>query len=261
MQHFLHFLRLNIESKFLKPIRIMKRKTKLMATLLICGLVFSSCIRVNRSISKRISKVEVINRNYKNINSFERIDIDAVCGVEYRQSDTTSVTATGDKDDLDALMVKAEDGKLIIKFKQTKNISRLSDIDDVKFVISSPDLIEVNMKGAGQFETLGPLDTDTLRLMLKGAGEMEIENLICDRLEATLHGTGNFDFDNITSQSALLELKGIGNIETEFANGGDVEARLKGVGNIEIEGNINSLSKSIKGTGNIDNSALVNRTQ
>ncbi|MCR5129860.1 MAG: DUF2807 domain-containing protein [Prevotella sp.] len=238
----------------------MNKSAKIMTALLLSGLTFSSCVRFNRTIDISKEKVEVVNRNYKEISTFERIYVDAACEIEYTQSDTTSVTATGDKDDLDALMVKVEDGKLIIKFKQTKNISRISDIDDIKFVISSPDLIEVNMRGAGEFETQGVVDTDTLRLLLKGAGQVDIDHLICDRLETTLHGTGNFDFDDITCQSALIELKGVGNIKANFTSGGDVEANLKGVGNIEIEGNIRAISKSVKGTGNIQIDALVEQS-
>ena len=47
------------------------------------------------------------------------------------------------------------------------------------------------------------------------------------------------------------------NADVEFKNAGHVDCLLSGVGNIDLEGTVKSLSKNVRGTGNIDTTELM----
>lgn len=231
----------------------MSKFLKIMVALMVTTLALASC-RMNLDKKFQIDKEnkEVTIRNFKNFNSFERIKINAVCDVSFAQGDTFSITASGEKSNIDALIIKSEKGELDINCKSMKKLTRISDSPTAHIEITAPDLIGVELCGAGRFTADQIIDTDTLQLLIKGAGVINVKEVICDKLVADLRGAGTMQLGPITSQCASLELKGVGVLGVDFENGGDVDARLTGVGTININGHVKSLQKVIRGTGNIN---------
>ncbi|MBQ9637292.1 MAG: DUF2807 domain-containing protein [Prevotella sp.] len=234
----------------------MSKPIKIMVVLVLAALSLTSCEINYGNLAKVTSrdkvKHEETTRIFKNFKPFERIVINSVCKVSYEQGDTFSVIATGKKSELESLIVTSDNGELTIDYSTMKKLTRMSAAPDIRIAVVSPDLIGVEMRGAGQFKSEHPVDTDTLRLTLKGAGVFSMGELVCDRLIADLRGAGTMNLENITTQSASLELKGVGLLQADFESCGDVAARLTGVGTINVDGNVKRLSKRIHGTGSIN---------
>ena len=197
-----------------------------------------------------------VTKNIENVAPFERIRIDAPCNLYFTQGNTTKVeVVASDSEVMEKFKVTVADGCLDIQMKG-RGWSNWKRKRSATIYVTSPDLIEVNMHGAGSFKVEGDLDTDTLRLRLKGAGDMDFPNIICDRIEAHLKGVGDMDFHQLQTQQAELNLRGVGNIDAHFVKSGSVRCTLQGVGDIDLSGEVKSLEKKVQGTGKIDVSDL-----
>ena len=229
----------------------MKQKTMTLIALAALVVLVGSC---DWKVEKN-SKGKVVH-THTNLRSFERIRIDAVCDVHYRQGDTTKVKiVASDPEVMEKTKITVDDGCLDIRSKG-RGWSNWKKKRTVSVYITSPDLIEVDMHGVGSFKAEGNLDTDTLRLRLKGTGDMDFQNIICDRIEAHLEGVGDMDLHQLQTQHAEISLKGVGDLDAHFVNSGSVNCSLKGVGDIDLSGEVKSLQKRKQGTGKIDDSDL-----
>ena len=134
---------------------------------------------------------------------------------------------------------------------------RVDHSEKADIYVSSPDLISVVMRGAGDFEAKNLLDTDTLNVELNGAGNIDFDRIVCDEAYLIVKGAGNLEVDKLTANRTKIAMLGVGNADVEFVNAGHVDCLLSGVGNIDLEGTVKSLSKNVRGTGNIDTTELM----
>ena len=234
---------------------MMKQKTMTLMALAALVVLVSSCSWEITNDSKG-SNGPKVTKNIENFAPFERIRIDAPCNVYFTQGNTTKVkVVASDSDVMEKIKVLVDNGCLDIRMKG-KGWSNWKKKRSATIYVTSPDLIEVNMHGAGSFNVEGDLDTDTLRLRLKGAGNMDFPNIICDRIETHLEGVGNMDFHQLQTQQADMSLRGVGNIDAHFVKSGSVRCALQGVGDIDLTGEVKGLQKTLQGTGKIDISDL-----
>ena len=230
----------------------MNRKLTILTAVATIVLAVSGC---ELKMKKNLPPTSV--EEYGKITSFERIRIKAACEIRYRQADETKVTTfVKGKYEPQSVTVKSDGEWLFIEQEQKLLREWKKGKGKIVVEISSPDLIEVDMRGAGTFQVDGNLDTDTLLIRMKGAGKITIPSLVCDRLQANLKGVGSFDFGKVTAQYAQLGIEGVGNIRAMFHNSGSVGCSLRGVGNITLSGNAEKLTKNRRGTGRIDTSEL-----
>ena len=108
------------------------------------------------------------------------------------------------------------------------------------------------MEGSGDFCINGKLDTDTLNLYLKGSGDIEMANVICDEFHSTLLGVGDIDIKSLTAKRSDVKLKGVGDVKIHFVNSGYASLDLQGVGDIFLSGNVKNFRKRTRGTGDIN---------
>ena len=223
---------------------------------LACVFSLSSCERqVKKSLPEGIER----EKRSCDVTDFERIEVNAFCDVKFVQDGLTRVVIEGRKKDLDRLSVQVKDETLVIGYDEKKTGSHRRDVGGykrVRVLVSSPDLIALNMKAAGSIETEGLLDTDTLDVVVHGAGNVEFERVVCDVLQLQLQGAGNVEFDKLTAQHSNISLRGVGNIDVDFENSGTADCRLDGVGNIGLKGTLNQLKKDVRGVGRIDTNGL-----
>lgn len=233
---------------------IMKKNVVLLMSLLVVGLVVSSC---HYKFEKTVSVKTGLALVEDSVDEYERVVVEAACDVKFIQSDVSMVKIKCDKSDLGQIRHYVSDGVLYIVADKRKGGSLLQvrDMGDVDIELYSPDLIGLELKGAGEVE-IDELDTDTLTIEMRGAGDVDLGNIVCDRLDTRLHGAGSIKIESLTTQWADIELKGVGNVDVGFVNSGNVKCSLKGVGNVKLRGNVRKLTKSVKGTGNVDVSEL-----
>ena len=234
----------------------MNKKAIVAICLMAAAVLTNSChVKVNKTVTH--SKV---TKTYKGsaVKPFDRIIIDAFCDVRYIQGDSTSVAISyADPKDFADLDIKNQDGRFIIGYKTSHKVTRLKDDDMLKVVITTPDLIEVEMNGAGVFWSGNPIDTDTLLLQMKGAGKIEIGTIVCDRLLADLKGAGKIKLGPIAAQDCVIELKGVGKVDANFERCDYIDAKIMGVGKVKLSGKAKKYDAHIMGTGKIDHDYLI----
>ena len=207
---------------------------------------------------------------------FVAIDVAGSPTVRYQQADSTSVEVTGPESQVENITVRVENGRLKIGSKNDKSLLRMNSVDKVVVYVTSPDLIGVTLSGSGDFICETPLDTDTLKLLLRGSGDIDFASVLCDCLNAEVVGSGDVDVKQAQTQMASLRLTGSGDLDVRLKNtaqtsisllgSGDidvdfdncrlVDCQLRGSGDIELSGQIEHLTKQKSGSGSIDKGKL-----
>lgn len=199
-----------------------------------------------------------VTKKLKSLPYFNKIVLDGALDVEFSQASRGGVAIKGRKSIVENVKVKVKNQTLYLSLDE-KDWFRVDHSEKADIYVSSPDLISVVMRGAGDFETKNLLDTDTLNVELNGAGNIDFDRIVCDEAYLIVKGAGNLEVDKLTANRTKIAMLGVGNADVEFKNAGHVDCLLSGVGNIDLEGTVKSLSKNVRGTGNIDTTELIVR--
>jgi len=227
-------------------------KKILSLAIIILGVVtMGSCMRISRTVTQQ----KRYEKNVK-LQNFERLHLDCAYNVQFAQGDHWAVKCVGSRKALSDVRFENKDGELFIYSKQRHYGFPEDNNDILKIYITSPDLTAVSLLGAGNFVCKDSLDTDTLQLYLKGAGNVELANVVCDDVRGYMRGVGNLEIEHLTSQQATFNLKGIGNVDVHIDQCNVVDCTLKGIGNIELSGFVKQLNKHVNGFGKIDTDDL-----
>lgn len=232
-----------------------------------------SCGEMNISFSgKHVTE----NRQLKD---FEEIEINGSPTVYYTQGTTYSVEVKGPEDLVKNILTEKDGKTLVIRNKGKFGIVniQMGGEDELAVYVTSPDLIGVRLNGSGDFISSQRIDTDNMNVVLRGSGDIEISDLICDRCQLELIGSGDMDVKRLEAREASasvtgsgdmklalfnvlttsLLLKGSGDLDAHFAEGCQrVESELHGSGEIELSGQVHQFNKHKSGSGEIDTDRL-----
>lgn len=252
------------------------KKSILLLTVAVAML--TSCISVQEIKSDKPIKVEK-----RQTGPFERVRLIGSPTVYYAQGNTTSVRVEAPEDLLEYVVTEVKDSSLNIRLNdQAKSIIknfRFIQGDDIKVYVSSPDLIEVSLTGSGDFKSDQHVDTDNLRVELKGSGDIYFADIICDNISTLLVGSGDINIDKVVAASSSIELvgsgdlkiahegvartdillKGSGDIKSIMNHCGNVVSDLRGSGDITLSGDVRSMQNNKVGSGDYHTSQLVIR--
>jgi hypothetical protein len=244
------------------------KKFNLWIIALVVMVGFTAChVSINANDKEKVSSV-------RKVKPFDHIIVDASCDVHYVQGDSLKVEVIGNKIAVNSLITTCEGNTLNISVKRPLNF--FGNMASATVYITTPDLVDITMRGAGDFEAKGRLDTDTLHVNLIGCGDLNLEDVICDEISTMLKGTGDLNIRQLQCNHSMicllgtgdvdvnehnvatsrLILKGVGDMDVNFNNCGNVDTQLYGVGDITLKGNVKYLTKSSQGTGDISISQL-----
>ena len=251
----------------------MKAKHSLVCSLFILVMVqmLVSCVcreNVLVSDSKRVTQ-------QRSLKGFERIDVYGSPTVYYTQADSFSVRLDGPENVISEVLTEVEGNTLSIRNKGKIGIVNISvgSVSDVNVFVSSPDLIGVQLFGSGDFKSEGHVDTDNIRIALRGSGDIDFSDIICDSCSSELVGSGDLKIrrlKTITSSISLVgsgdmtisqwdvkktdvNLKGSGDVKVNFVEGCKaVSCNLVGSGDIKLKGHLDSVEKHKTGSGEIE---------
>lgn len=228
-------------------------KKILSLAILVLGMVcMGSCVQVTRKTTRADKEVR-----YLKVANFDRLKLNCAYNVKYVQGDRWMVKFVGTSNAIADMRFANKDGELHIYSEQRQYDFPDINTDYVQIYIMSPDLIGVSLLGAGNFKCENTLDTDTLNLYLKGAGNLKFANIVADEVRGEMKGVGNMTIENLESQQASFILKGVGNTKVHINRCDRVECKLKGIGNMKLSGNVKQLDKHANGLGKIDTDNLI----
>lgn len=251
----------------------MKAKHSLVSCLfvLVMAQMMMSCVYRENVLLADSNNVTQVRK----LNGFERIEVYGSPTVFYTQADSFSVRLDGPENVVKEILTAVEGNTLTVRNKGKIGIVNISvgSVGDVKVYVSSPDLIGVQLYGSGDFKSESHLDTDDMRIMLRGSGDIEFSDIICDNCTSELVGSGDLKIKRLKAFSSSISLVGSGDVsvsqwdvadtDIHLKGSGDVDVRfvegckrakcnLVGSGDIKLKGHVESLEKHKSGSGDID---------
>lgn len=251
----------------------MKTKQWMMAgALLALAVTFTSCVNSLKSLS-RLSDSERVSET-RSLKGFEQIEVNGSPTVYYTQADTFSVVVKGTNSYVDDIITEVNDGVLNIRNRGKIGIVNVSfDHDEGAVYVTSPDLTAIRLNGSGDFVSSQRVDTDNMQIVMRGSGDIDVKDLICDHCTSELIGSGDLNINRLESQTSAITLvgsgdidirqwqvldtdvalRGSGDISVHFAQGcRSVKCQLAGSGDIKLSGQIDHYSGEKGGSGDID---------
>lgn len=229
------------------------------AAMLSCGAVVASA---NMGVEASVISVDGAKKTSRQVNVkyFSRIEVMGAADVVFRQTSggRPQVTVVGNSDDVERVKVSSDGKTLYVSEKLGLGSWHLfSDGDEVKVYVSAPDLTAVSIIGSADFDANGKVDTDNLSIIVRGSGDVEMKNVICDNASVQVLGSGDVDIKNLVAQRrADINVKGSGDVDINFVKSGHVSCSILGSGDVELKGRVKSLKKLVKGSGDIDTEKL-----
>ena len=248
-----------------------KRQLAVVGMMMAATIMMTSC--VTRCGQQTVFGEKTITEN-RLLKGFEEIEINGSPTVYYTQSDSFSVTVKGPESRVENILTETNGKTLVIRNKGKMgpvNI-QLGDDGGLTVYVTSPDLTGVRLSGSGDFISDQRVDTDQMEIMLRGSGDIDIKDLICDRCNVELVGSGDIDLDRLDTKELSASLVGSGDIELHLWNTEDsrlalrgsgdidatfhqnckaVECELRGSGDITLKGEVSRFSKEKSGSGDV----------
>jgi len=224
---------------------------------------------------------KVVEKKF-DVKDFKQVELFGASKVIYQQGDSCSVTLRADESKIADCEAYSDGQTLSVRYKGNvtinvgffdllRAINHSTDEGEIVFYVTSPDLTSVSLSGSGDFISKNKVDTDELTVTLRGSGDIDFSDIICDRLYGYVIGSGDLDINRVESLTSKFELKGSGDIDvaqykvkqTELSvlGSGDIKvichdcevvnATICGSGDITLSGDIKRLNKSIRGSGDI----------
>lgn len=206
----------------------------------------------------KYSKTEPHGMHERDLKGFERIEQLGSLDVKYAQADSFSVRVEAPVKVLNDVETYVTGNKLVVRMKGEGKLINLgvSDADDVTVFVTSPDFLGIELKGSGDFESNGLVDTDNLDITLNGSGDIKFDDIICDRINVSLVGSGDVDVKNVKTLWAGVQLVGSGDVKMRLDDSGAVDANLTGSGDITLSGHVKEYNYHVRGSGDMNTSGL-----
>lgn len=212
----------------------------------------------------------------RSLSGFEKIVLKGSPTIKYTQGNQFKVEVRAPKDIVKNVQTYVKGKTLEVSVRSRKWPWRGSKDKDVTVLVTSPDLIGIELLGSGDFECKSHLDTDNLVVRLKGSGDIDFSDIICDKLNASVVGSGDLTIDKVISQTAeidlvgsgdikirqekvnqtKIDLKGSGDIALSLQSCGIVDCHLFGSGDITLQGDVTKLNTYKRGSGGISTKKL-----
>lgn len=190
-------------------------------------LSFYSCAGNSQRI---IGKGEVIT-DKRTVGSFTGVNLEFSGDVMIKQGNETSVDVVTQANIAQEVETVVEDNILHVRFKKRQGYNDYSTKKLTVYVVS-PTIENLSLTGSGELTALSDIKSSNLKVLLKGSGNLKLQNIDCTALEARLQGSGNVSMSGGTAVSAVYELTGSGDLIAEKVKSRSVSASLKGSGNI-----------------------------
>ena len=224
---------------------------KVLLSVMALGMLTACNVHFTKSVKAQAAEERPLK-------GFERIELLGSLDVKYEQADSFSVVVKAPQKVIDDVQTRVEGDRLVVNMKGSNRFLNMgiSDSEDVTVYVTSPDFLGIELKGSGDFDCQGLLDTDNLDIVLKGSGDIEFDNVICDQVNVSLVGSGDVEVKTVKALRSQVSLVGSGDVKMRFNDSGSVESSLKGSGDITLKGQVKEFKSNVRGSGEIDTEEL-----
>ncbi len=192
----------------------------------------------------------VVTRDIE-VGNFANVTTLGAVKIVFTQDSVCSLRVEGNEKAIDEYNIEVENGELNVRHKSSKgkvdkNTPRMT------LYLTAPSLSEIYVEGAGDLNLEGDIvQTEAMTVNISGAGDLDIDNLTCERFDIQISGAGDADIDRLTCEGNVeIEVKGVGDVDANVKCG-DLALRISGAGDAELDVNCEYLRTYINGAGNV----------
>lgn len=207
----------------------------------------------------------IIKEEIRKVESYQSININGSADVILTDELQGEIRIVAEENIIPIILTEVNKNGLSISAKPKTNFSTKRK---VVVYVPAQGVNTLNIRGSGDIKYDGELNVSQLKLNLIGSGDIELKNVITEKVEINLRGSGDIDLGGKTKQ-ITANLQGSGDIsafdliaenaEVSVQGSGDVdvtatqsfEGKVSGSGNIKVKGNPKNVSKKTSGSGKI----------
>jgi len=216
------------------------------------AIAMTSCLVNTRGLSNRILTGSDEKTDLNDVvESFDKIKIKGSIDVTYVPSDVYEYKAVVPENFVERFQVEVNDkGVLVLSLDKKDNI--IISNGEIKVTIYGPQLYGVDISGSGDFNAEMISLVGEFNLNINGSGDVEINELVCDRAEFFINGSGDIDVKKINTYDIVAEINGSGDIDIAGKTEGG-KLVINGAGDIDVENLEVSehLETKVRGSGSI----------
>lgn len=235
------------------------------------GLLSGSC-----TVSKADS-IETVKKAVK-LSDFNSVTVTGSYEVEYVPGPAGKAVLEGPADLVENTQLDIREGQLTVgsRTRDRKTIVVMGHMKPVVVKVSSPRVGSVSVAGSGSFRSAGNMEAGRVLLSVAGSGDVEIPRIDCESIEVTIAGSGEVELGDVYAtvadcsvagsgdikarlhavETTGVGVSGSGDVEIAFDNCGRARVAISGSGDVELSGTLNSLEKSVQGSGSVDTGRL-----
>ena len=229
---------------------------------LVVTMMMTSCMN-DRSYMKLTVDEGPMVTDVRHLTAFEEIEINGSPTVYFKQADSCSVVVKGPEETIKDIITEKAGKALVIRNRGKVGIFNISfhDYANLSVYVTAPDIVGVYLNGSGDFISEERIDTDNMHIALRGSGDIDVKNLICDKCDVELIGSGDIDMDRLEAQDVSTSLIGSGDVDLNLWNVMETSLLLRGSGDIGVnfKQGCHTVSCELNGSGDISLSGKVRR--
>jgi len=158
---------------------------------------------------------------------FDKIDSEGIADMRFHKSDEYKMVIKTDSNIHDYLLLDQKDDKILISMKPGSY-----DFKELNIDIYCPTLTVVEMSGAGDFEAVDTIETESFTIDISGYGDVK-GGIVCQNFSASLSGYGDMSI-NGSSQNVVIDLSGLGDFEGRDFHAQNAIVSVSGMGGVKI---------------------------
>jgi len=199
------------------------------------------------------------------LSSFTRLSISGSPEVRLVQGQVERVTATGDAEAIDRLVVSVQDDELVIRNKRDRWFDNWRD-DRVALVVEFKSLAQLRLSGSAELSVerlaspefdlvisgsgdsrFGNLLSDSLRLRVSGSADVNIAGEVANQ-DVRISGSADYVARELATEATDIRISGSG--DAQIAVSSALDARISGSGSVRYLGQP-EVRSSVQGSGDI----------
>ena len=244
------------------------------------GLMSGSCT------VRKADSIETVKKTVK-LSDFNSVTVTGSYEVEYVPGPAGKAVLEGPADLVENTQLDIREGQLTVgsregqltvgsRTRDRKTIVVMGHMKPVVVKVSSPRVGSVSVAGSGSFRSAGNMEAGRVLLSVAGSGDVEIPRIDCESIEVTIAGSGEVELGDVYAtvadcsvagsgdikarlhavETTGVGVSGSGDVEIAFDNCGRARVAISGSGDVELSGTLNSLEKSVQGSGSVDTGRL-----
>jgi len=188
----------------------------------------------------------MITREVRDIEAFEKLDINGPFEVRLVSGKAGSVTIEGDKNLMPFITTEVSGNTLAIS-PQTGKLFKSSHGNKIIIKVPFASINEIKFKGSGSVTGKKAITND-IKIMLDGSGNIDLD-VASGNVEAVLSGSGNMALNGNTDMFTC-SVYGSGILKAQCLRSASVNVTVNGSGNADVHSNKEIVGR-INGSGNI----------